>query len=114
MLCLFLGWGKYITVLLSYNYRTIFSTGRRRYYYWNTETDLVSWLPPGHTRCQVSRPAATLRREMAAEMAARKDKEEEEDGDEEMGIDGDDHMSDKSEVSHLQGFSCSIAFERGI
>lgn len=62
----------------------------------------MSWLPPGHTRCQVSRPAATLRREMAAELAARKDKEEDEDGDEDMGIDGDDHLSDKSEVSHFK------------
>ncbi|KAK4302087.1 hypothetical protein Pmani_025803 [Petrolisthes manimaculis] len=84
------------------HWQEILDPGIRRCYYWNTETDLVSWLPPGHTRCQVSRPAATLRREMATELAARKEKEEEKDGDEEM-IDGDDHLTDNSEGSDDEG-----------
>lgn len=64
----------------------------------------MSWLPPGHPRCQVSRSAATLRKEMATELGKHhqvspdNDVEmtnvEEEDEDK----DADDHMSDKSEV----------------
>jgi len=32
-----------------------------RYYYWNTETDEVSWLPPQHPRAKLSLPAERLR-----------------------------------------------------
>lgn len=49
------------------HWKEILDSGIGRYYYWNTETDLVSWLPPGHPRCQVSRSAATLRKEMLTE-----------------------------------------------
>ncbi|KAG7175844.1 Polyglutamine-binding protein 1-like 1 [Homarus americanus] len=78
--------------------------GIARYYYWNTETDLVSWLPPGHPRCQVSRSAATLRKEMATELSKNRSGGSENDTEmtgveEEEDQDGDDHMSDRSEGS---------------
>ncbi|KAG0704208.1 Polyglutamine-binding protein 1 [Chionoecetes opilio] len=53
---------------LPIHWQEVLDPGIGRYYYWNTETDLVSWLPPGHPRCQVSRSAGTLRKEMSAEM----------------------------------------------
>lgn len=31
-----------------------------RYYYWNLETDEVSWLPPGHPRAKIGLPAKKL------------------------------------------------------
>ncbi|GFY74034.1 polyglutamine-binding protein 1 [Trichonephila inaurata madagascariensis] len=32
-----------------------------RHYYWNTQTNEVAWLPPGHPRCTMSHPADKLR-----------------------------------------------------
>lgn len=32
-----------------------------RYYYWQMDTDMVSWLPPKHPKCVTSEPAAKLR-----------------------------------------------------
>lgn len=68
-------------------------TYRRRYYYWNTETDLVSWLPPGHPKCRVSASAAQLRKQMLEEREKRlkeegdekKESDEEESSDDEKG-----------------------------
>ena len=54
---------------------------RGRHYYWNTETDLVSWLPPGHPRCQVSRSAASLRKAMIADRTKRVQEERRDAGD---------------------------------
>lgn len=34
---------------------------RGRHYYWNTNTDEVAWLPPGHPRSKSSLPADKLR-----------------------------------------------------
>ncbi|XP_045585604.1 polyglutamine-binding protein 1 isoform X1 [Procambarus clarkii] len=86
------------------HWQEILDPGICRYYYWNTETDLVSWLPPGHPRCQVSRSAATLRKEMATEISKNRSGGSENEGEmvgveEEDDQDGDDHMSDKSEGS---------------
>lgn len=99
--------GKRLKMLSKYplptHWKEVLDEGICRYYYWNTETDLVSWLPPGHPRCQVSRSAATLRKEMSTETSKNnvsddEDNEvsrvEEEDDDEK-----DDHDSDKSEDS---------------
>ncbi|XP_047490489.1 polyglutamine-binding protein 1-like [Penaeus chinensis] len=86
------------------HWKEILDQGLGRYYYWNTETDRVSWLPPGHPRCQVSRSAATLRKEMAAEMKKNRQGIAEEDVDmnpmdEDEDKDMDDGKSDRSDAS---------------
>lgn len=53
------------------NWREILDQGMGRYYYWNTDNNMVSWLPPGHPKCTVSRSAAELRRLMHTERAQR-------------------------------------------
>ncbi|XP_050696040.1 polyglutamine-binding protein 1-like [Eriocheir sinensis] len=93
------------------HWQEVLDPGIGRYYYWNMETDLVSWLPPGHARCQVSRSAGTLRKEMAAEMHKNRhssDSQQETEGEmtrvenEEVN-DAEDNMSDKSEDSGDEG-----------
>ncbi|KAK8395752.1 hypothetical protein O3P69_005685 [Scylla paramamosain] len=95
------------------HWQEVLDPGIGRYYYWNTETDLVSWLPPGHPRCQVSRSAGTLRKEMVAEMHKNRSTSgtgQQQDNDIEMtrveneeGPDGEEHGSDKSEGSGDEG-----------
>uniref|UniRef100_T1IT40 WW domain-containing protein n=1 Tax=Strigamia maritima TaxID=126957 RepID=T1IT40_STRMM len=43
------------------NWQEIYDQGTGRYYYWNMETDQVSWLSPKHPRANVSLSAAQLR-----------------------------------------------------
>lgn len=35
-----------------------------QHYYWDWSSDLVSWYPPGHPKCQISQPASQLREEL--------------------------------------------------
>lgn len=53
------------------NWREVLDAGLGRHYYWNYDNDFVSWLPPGHPKCQVSRSAADLRRVLHTERAQR-------------------------------------------
>ncbi|KAA0191138.1 hypothetical protein HAZT_HAZT002639 [Hyalella azteca] len=53
------------------NWMEVFDPGMRRYYYWNCDNEFVSWLPPGHPKCRVSRSAADLRRVLHTERAQR-------------------------------------------
>ncbi|CAH1283661.1 unnamed protein product [Diabrotica balteata] len=43
------------------NWTEIFDKGTGRYYYWNMENDLVSWLPPKHPQSVKGQSAAKLR-----------------------------------------------------
>lgn len=43
------------------NCTELFDNGIRRYYYWDMEKNLVSWLPPNHPKAVQSEPAAKLR-----------------------------------------------------
>lgn len=43
------------------NWTEIFDKGAGRYYYWNMENDLVSWLPPKHPKSVKCQSAAKLR-----------------------------------------------------
>ena len=76
---------------------------RRKYYYWNTETDLVSWLPPGHPKCRVSRSAAHLRKQMMEERAERikeeKDRKKESGEEEEDSSDEEEEKRKKRKLS---------------
>ncbi|KAL7633789.1 UNVERIFIED_CONTAM: hypothetical protein RMT77_015744 [Armadillidium vulgare] len=101
---------KRIKLLIKYplppHWQEILDIGLRRYYYWNTETDLVSWLPPGHPKCRVSASAAQLRKQMFEERERRlkeegdekKESDEEESSDEEKGVKKRRKLSAKEEA----------------
>ena len=44
------------------NWREVIDANLDRCYYWNLDTDEVSWLPPGHPRSFISQPAIKLKR----------------------------------------------------
>lgn len=49
-----------------------------RFYYWDTEKDLVSWLPPKHPRANLSYSAAYMREELQIRLNHYKEKQDEE------------------------------------
>ncbi|CAH0557338.1 unnamed protein product [Brassicogethes aeneus] len=64
------------------NWTEIFDKGVGRYYYWNMENDMVSWLPPKHPKSIKSISAAKLREKrlkQTLEQEEKKDKEPERD-----------------------------------
>ncbi|KAL7287305.1 hypothetical protein TKK_0018429 [Trichogramma kaykai] len=61
-------------------WKAVYDVGSGIHYYWDWSSDLVSWFPPGHPKCQISQPASQLREELHL-------KEAEKD---------DDHSSDES------------------
>lgn len=46
-------------------WREMYDCGVGRHYYWNTKTDKVSWLPPGHPKSQPGDPASKVRENLA-------------------------------------------------
>lgn len=46
------------------NCTELFDAGIGRYYYWDMEKNLVSWLPPSHPKSVQSEPAAKLRQKL--------------------------------------------------
>lgn len=44
-----------------------------QHYYWDWSSDLVSWLPPGHPKSQISQPASQLREELHLKEADKDD-----------------------------------------
>ncbi|XP_030765396.1 polyglutamine-binding protein 1-like [Sitophilus oryzae] len=86
------------------NWTEVFDKGVGRYYYWNMETDMVSWLPPKHPKALLTRSAAKLReRRILAEKeeklrdkdTAKKDKENDRISDKEK-----DRESDEDDRNH--------------
>lgn len=55
---------------LPHHWTEIFDKGLKRYYYWDMETDMVSWLPPKHPRSKISESAAKLRERRAKGVSA--------------------------------------------
>lgn len=49
---------------LPHNWTEVFDKSVGRYYYWNMENDLVSWLPPKHPLAKTSKSAAKLREKL--------------------------------------------------
>ncbi|KAF2882760.1 hypothetical protein ILUMI_23424 [Ignelater luminosus] len=50
---------------LPHHWTEVFDKGIKRYYYWDMETDIVSWLPPKHPKAVRSESAAKLREKRA-------------------------------------------------
>ncbi|XP_018578015.1 polyglutamine-binding protein 1-like [Anoplophora glabripennis] len=80
------------------NWTEVFDKGIGRYYYWNMENDLVSWLPPKHPKSIKCQSAAKLR-ENRLKMKEREERiEREKDHDKERDSD-DDERSYRSKHS---------------
>lgn len=99
----------------------VYDPGTGRFYYWDTESKNVSWLPPGHPRAQVGLCAADRRAEIKKEEAMAEegnvnddklvasDGEEYSDGDSAPGEGSDD---DRRETSDHRGRRRSRSRER--
>merc|ERR1719234_442033 len=46
-------------------WREMYDSGLGRHYYWDTRTDKVSWLPPGHPKSVLLEPASKMREQLA-------------------------------------------------
>ncbi|KAF5288187.1 hypothetical protein FQA39_LY03955 [Lamprigera yunnana] len=66
---------------LPHNWTEVFDKGMKRYYYWDMETDLVSWLPPKHPKAKPSQSAAKLRERRVKGVEDRAHKGDDEKGD---------------------------------
>lgn len=49
---------------LPVHWQEVYDPGVGRHYYWEVDSDSVSWLPPSHPRSEVSRPAAYSRQQL--------------------------------------------------
>ncbi|KAK9299485.1 hypothetical protein QLX08_007503 [Tetragonisca angustula] len=54
-------------------WKAVYDPGSGQHYYWDWSSDLVSWLPPGHPKCQISQPASQLREELHLKAADQDD-----------------------------------------
>ncbi|KAJ8970877.1 hypothetical protein NQ314_001002 [Rhamnusium bicolor] len=78
------------------NWTEIFDKGVGRYYYWNMENDLVSWLPPKHPKSIKCQSAAKLRenrlkmKEREGRLEREKENEREKERDREKDSDDED------------------------
>ncbi|XP_018399170.1 PREDICTED: polyglutamine-binding protein 1 [Cyphomyrmex costatus] len=68
-------------------WKTVYDPGSGQHYYWDWSSDLVSWLPPGHPKCQISQPASQLREELHLKA-----------GDQDDNLSSDDSTSDQEQM----------------
>ncbi|KAK0089468.1 hypothetical protein PV325_007218 [Microctonus aethiopoides] len=54
-------------------WKAVYDPGLGQHYYWDWSSDLVSWLPPGHPKCQISQPASQLREDLHLKAADQDD-----------------------------------------
>jgi len=76
-------------------WREMYDCGLGRHYYWDTRTDKVSWLPPGHPKSVLLEPASKMREHLAL-----RPKRMEEDADN-MDLDSD-NGSDEEEDRRIE------------
>jgi len=77
-------------------WREMYDCGLGRHYYWDTRTDKVSWLPPGHPKSVVMEPASKVR-----ELIAMKPKKADLDDADNMDLDSD-NGSDEEEDRRIE------------
>ncbi|XP_075235853.1 poly-glutamine tract binding protein 1 [Lycorma delicatula] len=63
------------------HWKEIYDPGTGRHYYWETDSDSVSWLPPTHPKAIISESAAHLREEQGNGKGKRESKDIEDDDD---------------------------------
>ena len=76
-------------------WREMYDAGLGRHYYWDTRTDKVSWLPPGHPKAAVMEAASKVREQIAL-----RPKRDLDDGDN-MDLDSD-NGSDEEEDRRIE------------
>ncbi|CAH0382322.1 unnamed protein product [Bemisia tabaci] len=81
------------------NWREIFDPGVGKFYYWDYDTDNVSWLPPLHPKAVISESAAHIREER---YLAAGDKADDDEGDDDKQDDNNssDSESDDGSLHH--------------
>lgn len=77
-------------------WREMYDCGLGRHYYWDTRSDKVSWLPPGHPKSVVMEPASKAR-----EIIASKPKRPDPDDADNMDLDSD-NGSDEEEDRRIE------------
>lgn len=82
------------------HWKEIYDPGTGRHYYWETDSDSVSWLPPSHPRAVISESAAYLREEQASSNRNRNREDIEED--EEINEEKSDYSSDDESDEELK------------
>ncbi|XP_076254111.1 poly-glutamine tract binding protein 1 isoform X2 [Rhynchophorus ferrugineus] len=97
------------------NWTEVFDKGIGRYYYWNMETDMVSWLPPKHPKAVLTKSASKLRERRVLDNKEDKTKDDsrkEKDGDRNSDKERDKD-SDDDDRSYRSKHSDRSARERG-
>jgi len=77
-------------------WREMYDCGLGRHYYWDTKTDKVSWLPPGHPKSNVVDPSSKMR-----EVIASRPKKPDIDDEDNMDLDSD-RGSDEEEDRRIE------------
>ena len=77
-------------------WREMYDCGLGRHYYWDTKTDKVSWLPPGHPKHVLVEPASKMREQFAT-----RPKRAAEDDADNMDLDSD-NGSDEEEDRRIE------------
>lgn len=77
------------------NWTEVYDPGTGRHYYWDIDSDVVSWLPPHHPRAVITESAAHIREEM--HMKEGDEDEDDEDDDEDMSDEEDEEEKKDSE-----------------
>ncbi|XP_057323192.1 polyglutamine-binding protein 1 [Microplitis mediator] len=79
-------------------WKAVYDPGLGQHYYWDWSSDLVSWFPPGHPKCQISQPASQLREELHLKAADQDDNMSSEDsGSDQETMDIDESESKKEQ-----------------
>ncbi|XP_026291953.1 polyglutamine-binding protein 1 [Frankliniella occidentalis] len=78
-------------------WKEVYDPGLGRHYYWGTDADVVSWLPPTHPKASVSMCAAHLREERHMAEGDQDDDEEEEEEEEEEKDDPQEEIENDKE-----------------
>lgn len=82
----------------------VYEPGLKTFYFWNTRTDQVSWLPPSHPDAKITLPAEKLRKLLRDDIFTAEEDDEgnqslEEDDDDDGSNESNDDSSDSSEDS---------------
>ncbi|XP_034948580.1 polyglutamine-binding protein 1 [Chelonus insularis] len=82
-------------------WKAVYDPGVGQHYYWDWSSDLVSWLPPGHPKCQISQPASQLREELHLKAADQDDMSSEDSGSDQepMEVEGSEPKKDYKVVT---------------
>lgn len=83
------------------HWKEIYDPGTGRHYYWETDSDSVSWLPPSHPKAVISESAAYLREEQS-EGKHIIDNDIEDDDDEDKEENKSDYSSDEESDEELK------------